>query len=114
MNRLKLLREERKLTQTEVAAFLGVGRNTLSRYETGERAPDTDTVARLAGYFDVTTDYLLGLSNERKRPDDGDDITFDDFTYAMHNEGKELTDDQREMLLEMARVMKKQLKKKDE
>lgn len=46
----------------ELAAQFGLSHSTLSKYETGSRHPDPDTIIMLAKYFNVSTDYLLGLS----------------------------------------------------
>lgn len=64
--RLRLLREENSLTQLELSKQTGIGNVTLSQYEKGTRNPDKDTIIKIAEYFDVTTDYLLGKSNVRK------------------------------------------------
>ncbi|MCG0275625.1 MAG: helix-turn-helix domain-containing protein [Thermosediminibacteraceae bacterium] len=64
--RIKSLREERKITQQELARYLGVSQKTISNYENGERSPDPDTLRKIADYFDVTVDYLLGRSNHRR------------------------------------------------
>ena len=58
--RLKELRELRMLTQKEVAQVIGCTPNVYSRYERGEREPDIETLCRIASYFDVTLDYLVG------------------------------------------------------
>ncbi|TYP56803.1 helix-turn-helix domain-containing protein [Thermosediminibacter litoriperuensis] len=64
--RIKSLREERKITQQELAQYLGVSQKTISNYEKGERSPDPETLKKIADYFDVTVDYLLGRSNHRQ------------------------------------------------
>ncbi|QTD42144.1 helix-turn-helix domain-containing protein [Sporosarcina sp. Te-1] len=61
--RLKKLRLDRKLTQKQLAEKIKVTHVSISGYENGNRYPDTDTLQRLADYFDVSTDYLLGRSN---------------------------------------------------
>lgn len=58
---LKGLREEKKLTQNELAEVLEVTRQAISNYENG-REPSYDILIRIAKYFDVTIDYLLGNS----------------------------------------------------
>lgn len=58
--RLIALRHMEKLTQKELAARLNIGRGALSLYEIGQREPDLDTLMRMADYFRVSTDYLLG------------------------------------------------------
>ena len=55
---LRNLREERKLTQEELARALGVSRSTIGMYEQGKREPDFETEEKLADFFNVTLDYL--------------------------------------------------------
>lgn len=64
--RLIALREERKLSQVEVAKALGMSRSGFSMYELGQREPDMEMVRKLADYFNVTTDYLLGRTDDPK------------------------------------------------
>lgn len=64
-NRLISLRKERGLTQEDLAKLIQKKRSTVSGYETEGKEPDLETVCFLAKYFGVTTDYLLGYSNER-------------------------------------------------
>lgn len=64
--RLKLLREEVPgLTQRKFAKILNVSSSTVGMWETGERKPDIDTAGIIAKHFNVTSDYLLGLSSVR-------------------------------------------------
>ncbi len=60
MKTLSRARKVKGLTQEQVASYLGVHRTTYNRYEKGLRAPDLDTVSKLATLFDVSTDFLLG------------------------------------------------------
>ncbi len=61
--RLKDLREDRDLSQAEVADFLGMKQPQYSRYERGLRDIPTDVLIRLAYYYSTSTDYILGLTN---------------------------------------------------
>ncbi|MFC7364497.1 MULTISPECIES: helix-turn-helix domain-containing protein [Bhargavaea] len=61
--RLKLLRNQEKLTQAQMAEKVGVARTTYAMYEQGNREPDNKTLARIADYFGVSTDYLLGRTD---------------------------------------------------
>lgn len=63
--RLRLLRSEQNLSQEKTAAEIGVGYSTYRRYETGERVPDADVLVRIADFYSVTLDYLVGRSEER-------------------------------------------------
>ncbi|MEE0842411.1 MAG: helix-turn-helix transcriptional regulator [Christensenellales bacterium] len=71
-NRIKDLREDRDLRQTDVAEATGIDQRTLSNYETGKTNPDSFALIRLADFFDVSIDYLLGRTNLRK--DTADDV----------------------------------------
>lgn len=64
--RLKELRKERNLRQEQVAVALDVGMSTYCRYEQGKREPTASVLWRMADYYDVTVDYLLGRSERRK------------------------------------------------
>ena len=63
--KLKMLREENNMLQSELAKLLNLGASSISMYEKDERDPDTDTLKRIAEIFNVSTDYLLGLNEER-------------------------------------------------
>lgn len=106
--KLKELRENLGLSQRSLAVKLGVSQSTVGMWESNQREPNFKTIEELANFFDVTTDYLLGRT-DNKKPVVDDDIGYDDFTYAMHNESKELTDEDKEMLLDMARMLKKRI-----
>lgn len=58
--RLREAREVKKLKQIDVAPLIGITSQALSNYERGDRDPDTDTLNKLAGIYNVTVDYLLG------------------------------------------------------
>ena len=64
--RLKSLREENNIKQVELAKSLKMTSATLSQYEKGIREPNNETLIKLAEYFDVSVDYLLGLTISRK------------------------------------------------
>lgn len=60
--KLKELRKSKNITQLDVATAIGVSPQVLSRYERGEREPDYKTLCKLADFFGVTVDELLGRS----------------------------------------------------
>ena len=64
--RLKQLRDEQEISQYELADTLKLSRGVLGNYEQGRREPDYDTLIYIANYFGVTTDYMLGISEERE------------------------------------------------
>ena len=60
---LKELRKESKLTQTELALHLCTTQDSISLWELGKSYPDIPTLIKISKFFDVSTDYLLGLEN---------------------------------------------------
>ena len=62
MTELKQLRREHKMSQQALADAMGVSRSAVAMWETGQSAPDNSTLQRLADFFTVTTDRLLGRS----------------------------------------------------
>ena len=73
--RLKTARNNAKLTQVDVAAYLNIIRQTYSAYETGRSTPNPETLNMLSKLYDVSTDWLLGNvddptpANKKKRPE---------------------------------------------
>jgi len=63
--RLKELRIERNITQEELAKEISMARSSVAGYENGSKSPSMETLIHLAELFNVTTDYLLGVSNIR-------------------------------------------------
>ena len=61
--RFKELREEKKLSQSQIGRELGYTQVCISRWETAERMPNLNDLIAVALFFNVTTDYLLGLTD---------------------------------------------------
>ena len=62
--RIKELRCEKNFSQAQLAKELNVSQRSISSWETGFRQPDYETLIKIAQYFSVTTDYLLGLEEQ--------------------------------------------------
>lgn len=97
--RLKKCRNKRKLTQEQLSSLLKFNRSTYAKYETGENQPDYDTLQKLADFFEVSTDYLLGRtddpsSSKNDLPDELKDpeanIFFKDYLSAPKEKQEEL------------------------
>lgn len=63
MNRIKDLREDRDMRQIDLAKATGIDQRTISNYETGKSAPDCYALIKLADFFNVSIDYLVGRVN---------------------------------------------------
>jgi len=97
--RIRQLRKEHRLNQKEFAKILNIQNTTLSQYETGVNTPSDDMKIKIADYFEVSIDYLLGRSNIRK--------TNGPLNSAFHSISTEGLDDKD---VEMVRAMVKRLK----
>jgi len=67
--RLKQLRNETGVTMEDLAEEIGTTKSTISRYENNKREPKKHFIEKTADYFGVSTDYLLGLTNNRSNAD---------------------------------------------
>lgn len=63
MDNLKALRESKKITQSQLGEHIGAKKSAISLWESGKRQPDQETLVRLANFFGVTVDYLLGRND---------------------------------------------------
>ena len=61
--RIKELRLDKQLSQADLAKAMSVNQRTISNWEKSVRQPDFETLAMLAEFFQVSTDYLLGLED---------------------------------------------------
>lgn len=78
--RLKALRTQQRKTQQEIADLLGITRQGYAKYENNLGEPDNSTLAKLADYFEVSTDYLLGRTdNPANTQQEKDEAAFQAF-----------------------------------
>ena len=65
--RLKDLREDKDLYQKDIATILNISQQYYSEYETGKRSLPIELLIILSRYYEVSTDYILGLTNKKER-----------------------------------------------
>ncbi|MDF2567160.1 MAG: Transcriptional regulator, family [Oscillospiraceae bacterium] len=65
-SRIRELREDKDLSQTQLAKILGMSQTGYSKYETGENDVPTSILVAIANYHETSADYLLGLTDEKK------------------------------------------------
>lgn len=63
MNRIRELRKAHSLSQSQLAAALGLHQTAVSQWETGRTEPDIESARKMAAYFGVTIDHLMGVEN---------------------------------------------------
>lgn len=119
--RLRKLREEKKISQLELAKFLNISQQALSKWEQNISQPDNNVLIILSNYFDVSVDYLLGKS-DNKNPSNGlytktitdeDGYSIEIKTEVPFNElSKEKQQDMIDVAMEKLFEVKKEIKEK--
>ena len=85
--RLTVLLDENNMTQTQLAKKIGTSNVTICRYLTGERVPRLDVVTKIANVFNVSLDYLLGLSNDEniQNSNENSDLNIDMIIKSLYS-----------------------------
>lgn len=113
--RLKELRLEKEINQSELGEIIGISPSTVGMYERDKRFPDKDILGKIADFFEVSTDYLLGRTDERnlnkERPKLDDGIK----TIAAHrvNINEDLPDEAIEKINDYIKMVEMMYKNKD-
>lgn len=94
MNRIKQLRMEKHLLQSDLAKHIGKSERIVGFYENGERDPSTETLLKLADLFDVSIDYLLGKTDVKNL----ESISLSDIDIAFASGIKGLNEENQETL----------------
>jgi len=105
MLKIKELREEKQLSQLQLAEKLNLTQQAISLYEKGEREPSLEVIKNIADFFGVSTDYLLGKTDIRNYDKDEEE-----FKFAYHKEMEGLTDDEIADALRFYKEMKNKMK----
>ena len=92
---LKFAREQKGLSQKDVAEKIGVAKSTYSLYESGNREPNVQTIKKIANVLDVSADELLGIDVEP-------------VTRAAHFDGSEYTEEQLDRIEAFAKFIKQE------
>lgn len=108
MNRIKQLREEKGLLQSDIGAFLGITGNAVGFYENEKRDIPTEILKKLSDYFNVSIDYILGKTDVR------DIIDPDKIRIGLSTKDyTEITDTQKKQIEDFARFVLKDNEKKN-
>lgn len=104
MNILKKLRQSKGVLQKDVATHLGVDRTTYVKYERGDSEPNHDMLSKLADYFEVSIDYLLGRETSAQTIDE----QLDGVEFALFGEIHDLTEEEKRDILSYVQFKKSQ------
>ena len=100
----RLLRKEKEMSQQELANALGISKSAVNMYERGERQPNFETLEKIADYFRVNTDYMLGRTDDITR-------TFNPNTIAAHLDTVDLSRAELDDVAEYIEFIKNKRKK---
>lgn len=100
---LRFLREKTSKTQEETAKALGIKRSAYSHFENNRNNPDNETLVKMANYFNVSTDYLLGRD---PKEDDEKSLTRNQKLIA-YSIDPDISDEERQAIIEMVQAAKK-------
>lgn len=102
------------VSPTRAALDIGLSKATPTSWKKKGTTPQAAQLQRIADYFGVSADYLLGKEEQKEKSPSARGergLDFDTFTYAMYEEGKELTEENKAKLLEMAKFFRQQQEK---
>lgn len=119
INKLKILRENADLTQKKVAKDLNIGRTTYAMYEQGNNEPNHEMLRQIAQYYNVSTDYLLDLTddyiptNEFEFLKKLDHMSIDELNeeYNFTYDGVEIDKEILEAFVNLFKILKKKINK---
>ncbi len=99
---LKHLRDTKGYSLEYVGDQIGKTKKTISRYENGEHRMETETIMQLSSLYDYDYQTLMNEVQENLN----NDVSFDDFRFALYGEVKDLSDDQKQDLLDYVKFIK--------
>ncbi len=108
-DRLKELRKAHRITQEQLAEIIGVERSSIGKYEGKSKiVPSDDVKTRIAEYFHVSVDYLIGRTENPTPPTLDEQLS--DIDFALSGEIRDLTDDEKQDILDYVRFKRSQKK----
>lgn len=102
--KIRDLRKQKRLSQTELGKYIGVSQTTVTAWENGRAEPSSGYLSKLADYFNVTTDYLLGRSEKHKEDNSG---LSENQKLVAYSIDPDISDEERKAIIEMVEAAKK-------
>ena len=111
--RLRDLCEERNMTVNELVKVLDLSSGSPTAWKSGT-IPRSVTLTKIANYFGVTTDYLSGVENKKAPTVSGERDILDDVDVAFYGDFRELTEDEKETVRDMVRLMRQRKERRSQ
>ena len=105
--------EKKNISKNKLLTDLKLSKNSFVDWQNRGTIPSAETIEKIADYFGVTTDYLLGRTDDINQKPGDSNIKMDDFSYALYNESRELDDDDKQRLLKYARMLRNAIEERN-
>jgi transcriptional regulator, XRE family len=105
--------EKKNISKNKLLTDLKLSKNSFVDWQNRGTIPSAETIEKIADYFGVTTDYLLGRTDDINQKPGESNIKMDDFSYALYNESRELDDDDKQRLLKYARMLRNAIEERN-
>lgn len=112
--RIRQLRKENNITQEELGKMYGLAKSTVSLYESGRSNPDDEIKQKIADHFNVSIDWLLGRTDERRTADEiiaeykEKELEFEELfdRFNIYFEGKKLTEKDKKSIISFLQMLR--------
>lgn len=104
---LKILRDERGISQQKLADAIGMSQSSINDYENRNVEPDITTLIRIAEYFDTSVDYIVGHTHIRRKIEEVSEYALNERESALIDGYRAIQDSERKVLDDMVLVMLK-------
>lgn len=105
--------ERKNISKNKLLTDLKLSKNSFVDWKNRGTVPSAETIEKIADYFGVTTDYLLGRTDDINQKPGESNIKMDDFSYALYNESRSLDKDDQERLLKYARLLRNAIEERE-
>lgn len=105
--------ERKNISKNKLLTDLKLSKNSFVDWKNRGTVPSAETIEKIADYFGVTTDYLLGRTDDINQKLGESNIKMDDFSYALYNESRSLDKDDQERLLKYARLLRNAIEERE-
>ena len=107
--------KQRGISPTRAALDAGISKSLVTKWKTNNvQNPSPDVLRRLAKYFNITVAELLGEENKKAPTDNGERDILDEVDVAFYGDFKELSDDEKETIRDMVRLMRQRKEKRSQ
>ena len=113
-DRFKQLCEQKGVSCNKAALEIGLSNATPTKWKKTGATPVGETLDKIAAYFGVSTDYLLGKENKKAPTETGERDILDEVDIAFYGDYKELDEDERETVRDMVRLMRQRKEKRSQ